>query len=518
MPTKRNRSNQQQPYVPAGNGDASGEYTNESGSNKHFTSFKKPDSVEETGSTPSVKAKDSSQITEIKDNNQLIEQVKNNKVLETLTPKQRYEILNYINGRRDYIKEGKEEKLIGTLRYYTGTFGDLSKYSDDDLKSLFNDVLQTDFRTSEDYSYIKKGAKWYRITSTQKQMYDIAGVKTYTEEEKLAKESKDISNLVNKSQSSTDKEIQGLMGENCVVCFGKGYSKEDTQQIVEATKVLVDEFPSLKNFVSMMGDRNNLEKYINAMKEQTTFTEQQIADKMKEIKARYYFGAPSDDVLRRSAISELQSKITLSNPGNAYAYWQPSSRAMIFRGIMKKTDEQQFNSEFEHNFKSSGKKISVYYHEMGHGIDSMFENVYRKKLDFVNSLNDFQKRVEFNNMYAEFNNKKKELIKQNFNPNYGQKALDEYNRIHNTRYPTMHDFENRFTFLNHKIYEENKEMESLIKKYGEKKYNISKYGATNENEFVAECFAAHYTGMDNQLATDLVNLYKEYFTKMEEFK
>ena len=44
MPTKPNRSGQQQNYVPQGNGDASGEYADEAtGSNVHFTSFKKPD-------------------------------------------------------------------------------------------------------------------------------------------------------------------------------------------------------------------------------------------------------------------------------------------------------------------------------------------------------------------------------------------------------------------------------------------------------------------------------------------
>lgn len=43
MPTKRNKAGQQQPYVPQGNGDASGEYAdNQSGSNKHFTNFKQP--------------------------------------------------------------------------------------------------------------------------------------------------------------------------------------------------------------------------------------------------------------------------------------------------------------------------------------------------------------------------------------------------------------------------------------------------------------------------------------------
>ena len=41
MPTKPNRSGQQQNYVPAGNGDASGEYGNHTGSNKHFQTFGK---------------------------------------------------------------------------------------------------------------------------------------------------------------------------------------------------------------------------------------------------------------------------------------------------------------------------------------------------------------------------------------------------------------------------------------------------------------------------------------------
>ena len=41
MPTKPNKAGQQQEYVPAGNGDASGEYGNQSGSNRHFDNFKK---------------------------------------------------------------------------------------------------------------------------------------------------------------------------------------------------------------------------------------------------------------------------------------------------------------------------------------------------------------------------------------------------------------------------------------------------------------------------------------------
>lgn len=57
MPTKPNHSGQQQEYVPAGNGDASGEYAdNATGSNVHFKSFKKPE--KESGSKTEKTVKD----------------------------------------------------------------------------------------------------------------------------------------------------------------------------------------------------------------------------------------------------------------------------------------------------------------------------------------------------------------------------------------------------------------------------------------------------------------------------
>lgn len=53
MPTKRNRAGKQQNYIEAGHGDASGEYgDNATGSNKHFTSFKKPDGEKAEIETP----------------------------------------------------------------------------------------------------------------------------------------------------------------------------------------------------------------------------------------------------------------------------------------------------------------------------------------------------------------------------------------------------------------------------------------------------------------------------------
>lgn len=56
MPTKLNHAGNQQNYVPAGNGDASGEYgDNATGSNVHFKSFKKPEKDTSKGTKTETK-------------------------------------------------------------------------------------------------------------------------------------------------------------------------------------------------------------------------------------------------------------------------------------------------------------------------------------------------------------------------------------------------------------------------------------------------------------------------------
>ena len=55
MPKKLNKAGQQQEYVPSGNGDASGEYADDGGSNRHFTAFKKPDTGSDTTSNDGQK-------------------------------------------------------------------------------------------------------------------------------------------------------------------------------------------------------------------------------------------------------------------------------------------------------------------------------------------------------------------------------------------------------------------------------------------------------------------------------
>ena len=55
MPKKKNKAGQDQEYVPSGNGDASGEYADDGGSNRHFTAFKKPDTGSDTTSNDGQK-------------------------------------------------------------------------------------------------------------------------------------------------------------------------------------------------------------------------------------------------------------------------------------------------------------------------------------------------------------------------------------------------------------------------------------------------------------------------------
>ena len=62
MPKKPNAHGMQE-YVPAGNGDASGEYADGEGSNRHFAAFKKPDGKGETN-TPAKVQKETPNVTD----------------------------------------------------------------------------------------------------------------------------------------------------------------------------------------------------------------------------------------------------------------------------------------------------------------------------------------------------------------------------------------------------------------------------------------------------------------------
>ena len=491
MPTKPNRAGQEQNYVPQGNGDASGEYAdNESGSNIHFTNFKKPEE-KQTGNFTSFEKKET-----------IVEEPKKETKtrIDELNRKQKKEIGSYVFGKSlDDYNETQKANLIRVLRYYSGSFGDLSNFSDEELWNIAKEFAGAN-KQSENVVWYKSGSKWKGTRNIG--LLEKQGIKYYTSEEKEIAEKEKNEKLVEKSQSGVDKEIQGLMGKQCVVCFGKGYSQEDLTEIKDATQNLIKDWGDLTSFVANMGDRNNLEKYLNAIRSQQTFSESMIAERIEKIKKMYYFGLPSEERLREQAIQSLQGKVEFRRIGNAYAYWSESSKSMIFQGIMKTYNQEQSKREFDSNFKSSDKKISVYYHEMGHAVDSMIEDIKYKKQEFIN---DWKKGEEFRNIVRDFQDKKQELIRQNYNEKFSPYTLKA-------------EFEKRYG-KPYVVNSENIEKMQAIKDElkGEKMYRLSEYGATNDKEFVAESFAAYYTDMNNPLANQLVELYKNFYKQLREF-
>ena len=84
MPTKRNKAGNQQPYVPAGHGDASGEYgEHATGSNRHYTS---PDDVKrQLGYSPEQTKEESGTPKELSDKlNGVKEKPKDQEVTEEM--------------------------------------------------------------------------------------------------------------------------------------------------------------------------------------------------------------------------------------------------------------------------------------------------------------------------------------------------------------------------------------------------------------------------------------------------
>ena len=132
MPTKLNSAGKQQNYVPAGNGDASGEYgDNASGSNKHFQSFKKPMGVQIKGEVEPIKA---SAKYNGNGKNHLNQQLKNKFGKKTPNLKR---LLNDISGADDEL---------------SGVIGDLYK-NNPQLELKLGKNLNSKYQEATTYNY-----------------------------------------------------------------------------------------------------------------------------------------------------------------------------------------------------------------------------------------------------------------------------------------------------------------------------------------------------------------------------
>lgn len=121
MPTKLNRAGQEQNYVPAGNGDASGEYgDNATGSNIHFVNFKKPDKPSEI--IKELKDFDERQNKISKEQRTLLDTKRTNKKVFYLFDKSNFSITQvdeqFYNDHPNYLPwYSKGQKVIGAAEF-----------------------------------------------------------------------------------------------------------------------------------------------------------------------------------------------------------------------------------------------------------------------------------------------------------------------------------------------------------------------------------------------------------------
>lgn len=419
-------------------------------------------------------------------------------------PKQKKDIINYIYNYSKTDKEG----LLKDLRYYTGSFPALKNYNDEQINDLIDYVQEQNFKQNDDWVYIKKGSKW--MLTKNKEAYEFSGIKTYTKEEvealKNAKAQKDL-----KSQQEEDKEISNILG-GTTVCFGKGYKKEDLQQIRDATNNLVNDFDALSGYVSAMGDRTNLENYINARRAARQLSEDDIQNEIERVK-KYttFYGSDPESRYRQQAINNLTGNIKIQKEQRAYAYWCDATKMMIFMPKMRNAQESLKN-DYESNFHPTGENISVYYHEMGHATDHM-----------ISKLTDSLRKKAFGDNYyklhdieVEYDKKMKEFRMQNYNKNY----QEEFDKAFKEKYGfgnDMNAWENMRKQGKSLEYEKYMLKKELISK-GIKEYNVSKYAATNNAEFLAECFAGYYCKAGNELCDNVVKATKTYYDKLKELE
>lgn len=205
MPTKPNRAGNQQNYVPAGNGDASGEYgDNATGSNIHFKVFKKPDGIqiENKGSEKykyflneiNAFAKGNA---EINDYDEFIEKLNDAWAFKELTNEELGELYNLLDKAKEeydklpnsnkqdydnfYKGEGKD-KLIFQLSAKLSKNGKLTpngqklleniKDADDELSGVISDYWRNNPKTD-----LKLGKNYNACYKTTIYGYGLGGYK-----------------------------------------------------------------------------------------------------------------------------------------------------------------------------------------------------------------------------------------------------------------------------------------------------------------------------------------------------
>ena len=261
MPTKRNHGGNQQEYIPAGNGDASGEYAdNATGSNVHFKSFKKPKKDSVNIKIDDNKSNERQNLKTVEDNYNFVE--KNCTFNKSIKTKLK-DILN--NADKDSVEllNNAYNNIEFKIKFRIGD----SEYS------RFREYLKTDKQDFEENGkYGIQGATWFHenghlvdnvlsgnptewLSSTYKNeegktLNDIATEELLDIYSKGKKEITDIKqkyidNALNKFDNKRYEELYNKRFNNSL-----DQKKSELYQLFYDKKISYEEFRNRKNALS----------------------------------------------------------------------------------------------------------------------------------------------------------------------------------------------------------------------------------------------------------------------------
>lgn len=366
MPTKPNRSGEQQNYVPPGNGDASGEYgDNATGSNIHYQSKgeeTKPIKVDIKQEPPkNDKPKD---IVKNKQDN--AEYVKNNSTIKGKTLKTLNEIINKADDecvdllnkayskqkysfsigsgvyrsyykqlkcdKSDFVENGRGFGKVGSVWFHEN-----GHLLDNSYSENYKEWASTSFKDEKGntlYDYLQEELK--DLMSKENYIEEFTKLKTKYKEEKISKQEEE--ELEKLKQMRREVNTDEAYKKDIELLKTHGYS---TQYLSEKNKIYEE------NYKQGMGEEN-----YNRYKE----LENKLSDAIKYSNSQYYTDvSPISDV--------LSSKINMGlGVGHPLSYYRktPKFLAIEFFANMFSAKSVGSNSAIELTKKHFPKSCAMF--------------------------------------------------------------------------------------------------------------------------------------------------------------
>ena len=290
----------------------------------------------------------------------------------------------------------------------------------------------------------------------------------------------DAEKIVKTYQTPKDKELEKLLDNGGTACFGKTMSEEQVQTIIDSVKQVKQDFPFVE--IKYIGDRNKLEKLVNAERivyDLDDNTLAKLSAKYKEMSKNsleYKKNVYNWDDKQLDEYVEKQVKLRYENntiyfsqSNRAIAYWDYSVDGIVYMPKGEKENIESIERQYKINFHPSNNQNVYITHELGHAIDTWIRRE-QNRIDYLLEQSGKDK-TKLRNAKMIFNSYLQDFVQKN--------------------------------------------KESFIKT---NKYAISEYADENPNEFVAECFSAYYGNMNNPLANEVVELFKQYRDKLKEIE